>query len=153
SGDIVKVASGIYTGVVTRPRADVTTTGTVKQSVYITRSIAIHGGYTTTNWANANAGANLTVLDAQGLGRVFYVSGNISVTISGFRIQNGNGNGNSESSGGGIYIISATIGLDDNLITDSTASYSGGGVRLNHSQGVLTCNIIYSNTTGAYGAG
>ena len=73
-GDLLKVVAGIYTGVYVRPRNDVTTTGVVTQMVYISKTITIQGGYTTTNWTVPNPVANLTTLDAQGQGRVLYIT-------------------------------------------------------------------------------
>jgi hypothetical protein len=70
SGDEIRVAAGTYTGVFTRAGYN---TKTVTQSVYISKSITIRGGYTTTNWAISNPIANPTNLDAQGAGRVFNI--------------------------------------------------------------------------------
>ncbi len=52
-GDVVKVAAGTYTGVNVRPRNDITTTGVVTQMVYVSKTITIQGGYTTTNWTTS----------------------------------------------------------------------------------------------------
>jgi hypothetical protein len=80
-GDEIRVASGSYTGVSVRPRADVTTTGVVTQVVYISKTVAIRGGYTTTNnFADPpDPVANPTTLDAQKQGRVLYITGDPSV--------------------------------------------------------------------------
>jgi hypothetical protein len=71
------------------PRADVTSTGVVTQVVYISKTITLRGGYTTTNWTTSDPEANPTTLDAQGQGRVFYITGDISPTIEGLRIVAG----------------------------------------------------------------
>ncbi len=49
TGDVIKVAAGTYTTVTMRPRNDITTTGDVTQVVYLTKTVTIRGGYTTTN--------------------------------------------------------------------------------------------------------
>jgi parallel beta-helix repeat protein len=152
-GDEIRIAAGTYTGVFMRPRNDITTSGTVRQAAYITRSLSLRGGYTTTNWTTADPNGNPTVLDAQLQGRVVYIAGNISVTVSGLRLQHGTANGTDLNSGGGIFVISATVVFSDNLITANQTVYSGGGVYLRTSRATLTGNTIYSNTFGQYGAG
>jgi pectin methylesterase-like acyl-CoA thioesterase len=82
-GDVIKVAAGTYTGVTARPRNDITTTGIVTQLVYVSKTITIQGGYTTTNWTTLDPVVNPTTLDAQGQGRVLYITGDISPTIEG----------------------------------------------------------------------
>jgi hypothetical protein len=70
SGDIIKVAQGIYTDVHARDG--------VTQVVYISKTVTILGGYTTADWATPDPENNPTTLDAQGQGRVFYATGNIT---------------------------------------------------------------------------
>jgi len=127
-------------------------TGTVMQVAYITRSLSVRGGYTTTNWTTADPNTNPTVLDAQLAGRVIYIAGNISVTVSGLRVQHGFP-ATDEDSGGGIFVISATVMLSNNFISENRAGYSGGGVYVRTGRATLSGNTIYSNTFGAYGAG
>src|SRR5512135_1933666 len=103
-GDVIKVAAGTYTGMNVRPRNDITTTGVVTQMVYVSKTISIKGGYTTTNWTTSDPVVNATTLNAQGKGRVLYITGDISPTIEGLRLTGGNAAG----LGGGIYVISAT---------------------------------------------
>ncbi len=57
-GDVIKVAAGTYTGVDVRPRHDITTTGVVTQMEYVSKTITIQGGYTTTNWTTSDPIAN-----------------------------------------------------------------------------------------------
>jgi parallel beta-helix repeat protein len=141
-GDVIKVASGAYTGV--QQRAGVT------QTVYLNKSVTIQGGYTITNWVTPNPDANPTTLDAQGQGRVFYITGYISPTIEGLRITGGNAAGLrgyvTNDVGGGVYIISATATISASHIFSNSAEY-GGGVHLHHSPSQLAANTIYSNST------
>ncbi len=148
-GDTIKIAAGTYTGVQTR--------GGVSQLVQISKAITILGGYTTANWATANPDANPTILDAQGKGRVIYITGSISPTIAGLRLTNGNAAGLMGApwpgdAGGGVYIITATATLSRNWIYDNTADY-GGGVYLYNSAAILNANSVTSNTAQHSGGG
>ena len=84
-GDEIRIASGVYTDMNVRPRDDVTTTGIVTQIVYISKTLTIQGGYTTTNSfvSQPNPISYPTTLDAQGQGRVLYITGDISPTVEG----------------------------------------------------------------------
>lgn len=153
-GDVIKVATGTYTGTSVRPRNDVATTGVVTQMVYISKTVTIQGGYRTTNWDNADPNANPTTLDAQGQGRVLYVTGDISSTVERLRIVGGNATGMGGYSsiydaGGGIYVITATVTLKDNHILnnhiDGYYGY-GGGLSLINSIASLQRNTFISNT-------
>jgi len=77
-GDEICVAAEPCADLTVRPRGDVTTTGVVTQVVYVSKTVTIRGGYMTTNWNVPDPAANLTVLDAQGHGRVLYIVGDIS---------------------------------------------------------------------------
>ena len=80
-GDIIKVAAGTYTGV--------NNYGGLAQVVYLSKTVTIRGGYTTTNWTTPDTEANPTTLDAQGQGRVLYIIGVISPTIENLCITGG----------------------------------------------------------------
>ena len=146
---VVKVAAGVYTGVHGRPRNDVIATGTVTQVVYVSKTVTIRGGYTTANWATSDPEANPTMLDAQGEGRVFYITGAITPTIEGLRITGGDGTwlGGSPDgfgAGGGVYVITATGILQDNQVFSNTSG-AGGGVYMYASKSVLHGNSITIN--------
>ena len=51
-GDEVRIVAGTYSDLSVRPRADVTTTGVVTQIVYLSKTLTLRGGYTTTNVDN-----------------------------------------------------------------------------------------------------
>jgi hypothetical protein len=80
-GDEILVAAGTYTGVNVCPRNDFITIGVVTQVVYISKTVTTRGGYTTTNWTTPYPITQPTTLDAQGQGRVLYITGDISPTI------------------------------------------------------------------------
>jgi glycerophosphoryl diester phosphodiesterase len=161
--DVIKVAAGWYTDTHARPRHDLSSGGTVTQVVYISKTVTIQGGYTTTNWITPDAVNNPTTLDARGQGRAIYITGDISVTVEGLRITGGNaddlgGYGPPPLTlyhhvGGGVYAITATVTLRDNWIFDNGGAGYGGGVGLRSCTSVLDANTIYSNTATSGGAG
>ncbi len=155
SGDEVRIAAGVYTGVSHIPSLD-TSTFTATQIAVILKSLTLRGGYTTTNWTAFNPVANPTTLDAQGQGRVFYVTGPVSATIEGLHITGGNAaglGGPFNDSGGGVIIMGVdahTITLKNNWIFSngvfSVSESYGGGVEIFASTVELDNNQIYSNT-------
>ena len=92
------------------------------QMVYLDKPLTIQGGYTTSNWITPEPAVNLTILDAQGQGRVFYVSLEGFPTIAGLRITGGNAtNQGRGDAGGGIYAeINVQIAPPASLIADNT---------------------------------
>jgi len=160
-GDVIKVAAGTYTDIHVRPRNDITTTGLVTQVVYISKTVTIQGGYTTTNWTTPDPQANLTTLDAQRQGRVIYITGDIQPTIEGFRITGGEAQGLGglpwgEDTGGGLYIITATAVIRDNHVFSNTCSSTlsrGGGMSLWSSDATLSGNSFILNSAGDGGGG
>jgi len=173
-GDIIKVVGGVYTDV--RARAGIT------QVVYISKSVIIQGGYTISDWATSDPMTNSTILDAQGQGRVLYITGDITPTIEGLHITGGNATGlggdpGDEDAGGGVYVITATATISGNEVFGNTArwgggiylrssstsirgntvlsntSHEGGGIALDYSPGILNWNTIISNTANSSGGG
>jgi fibronectin-binding autotransporter adhesin len=145
-GDEIRVASGTYAGV--QARAGMT------QVAYISKTVTIRGGYTTTNWTTSDSGSNPTTFDAQSQGRVFFIARDpaagsgqvISPTIEKLRITGGNAGASGLTGfGGGVYIVSASATLSHNQVFSNIAA-SGGGVYLDRSVARLNGNIINSNT-------
>jgi hypothetical protein len=146
-GDVIKVAAGKYTGINTK--------GGKPQVVYIDKSVTIRGGYTTTNWTTPDPVANPTTLDAQGNGRVLFITGNINVTIEGLRITGGDATaiGILDSKwGGGVSINDAEIIFRNNQVFDNVA-VTGGGLRLDNSSATINGNTITSNKSLESGGG
>lgn len=154
-GDVIKVAAGTYT--------DVNNQGGLAQVAYINKTVTIQGGYTTDDWDTPDPEANPTTLDAQGQGRVVYISGQISPTLEGLRITGGDATGlgggpwGEDDAGGGVYIINATATLNNCWVFDNTA-HSGGGLYLEDSAATLSGNYVVGNTAvstpeGSYGDG
>jgi uncharacterized repeat protein (TIGR01451 family) len=146
-GDVIKVATGTYTGV--SARAGVT------QVVYISKSVTIQGGYTTAFTEPPNPEANPTTLDAQEQGRVLYITGNISPTVEGLRITGGHVG----ASGGGIYSKDANLALVNTIITNNISSGTnwpdglGGGVSIWGGSVTLNGGQIISNSASYKGGG
>lgn len=148
-GDVIKVAAGTYTGVTSRAG--------VTQTVYISKSVTIRGGYTTAFTEPPDPQANPTTLDAQGQGRVIYIIGNITPTIEGLRITGGNGNGLgggpfNDDGGGGVLIDTATVSFKNNEVIGNT-DFDGGGLFLWQGNAEISNNFFAGNTAGAWGGG
>lgn len=153
--DVIKVATGIYTGV--------NTYAGLAQVVYLSKTVTIQGGFTTTNWTTPNPEANLTTLDAQGQGRVMYITGDIQPTIEGLRITGGDAQGLggilSEEGwdiGSGVYVITATAEIRNNQVFSNTCSSllcNGGGIAISYSDAIISGNTFHLNTTGWSGGG
>ncbi len=161
TGDVILVASGIYTGVQVRPRPAgyiaAPSMTTITQVVLINKTIAIRGGYTTTFTEPPDPSANPTTLNAESQGRVMVIAGNISPTIAGLRLTGGTaaglqGESSGNDAGGGVYVISATATLSNNQIFSNTA-YSGGGLYLRYSDAILDGNAVTANVGGSAGGG
>jgi uncharacterized repeat protein (TIGR01451 family) len=158
-GDTIKVAAGTYTDVYPA----VVSGKTITQVVSIGKTITICGGYTTTNgFADPpDPVANLTTLDAQGQGRVLFITGNIHPTIEGLRIKGGNAarlgghttpEGDTRDAGGGVYVITAKATISNNQVFSNTANF-GGGLYLKNSVATLSGNTIRHNEAKEGGGG
>lgn len=148
-GDVIKVAAGDYT--------DIHVRNGITQVVYISETVTIQGGYTTTNWITPDPEANPTTLNAQGQGRVLYIARD--ATIAGLRITGGDAAGLGGGPpwagdiGGGIFLeAGARATISDNWVFDNVAD-SGGGLWGNGTRGVLSGNKIFSNAAQGLGGG
>ena len=137
TGDVIKVAQGDYTDI--HVRAGIT------QVVYISKTVTVRGGYTTSDWNTSNPIAHPTTLDAQGQGRVLVIVGDISPNIEGLRLTGGV-TLEPLFRGGGLYVENAGGIISGNVIYSNTASYYGGGVYLSWSSARLVHNTIENNT-------
>ncbi len=126
-------------------------------AAYIDRALTLRGGYTLTNWEEADWVANRTILDADGKGRVIHIAADIpapgGVTIEGFDIRNGYA---ASSGGGGIYAedIAYTVIRHNRIYSNTTATgLPGGGIYLKGGDHTLQDNQVYGNSTGGNGNG
>lgn len=160
-GETIKVATGVYTDVHGRPSpAGYNGPSVITQVVYISKTVIVRGGYTTTFTDPPDPIAHPTTLIAQGQGRVLFITGDISPTIEGLCITGGNGTGLggydpgfSLDVGGGVYIISSTAIISNSQVFSNTGTY-GGGLSLRNSNITLSGNTVIANTaSGEYGSG
>lgn len=156
-GDIVKVASGTYSGIEIRASPP----GyegpiTISQVVYLSRTLTIRGGYSADFAEPPDPIANPTIVDAQNQGRALLVSGNISPTVEGLQLVKGDATGlggrGGNDAGGGVYVLTASAVIRNNLISNSTASW-GGGLFLQASPAIVSGNTVSSNTASLHGGG
>ena len=150
--------------------------GGLSQVIYLSKTLTLRGGYTTTDWLVADPGANPTTLDAQENGRVIYIVGAISPTIEGVSLTGGqppagsrNGGGvcvvtaavtisdsrifgNQARTGGGLYLVNGRATLISNTVTGNNAR-SCGGIAIDQSDAHITGNSILSNSADTNGGG
>jgi len=76
------------------------------------------------------SGASSTVIDANGIDRVLYIAAGRTAVISGLTVRNGTAAGvkYTESSDGGAIFNAGALTLVDCMVSDSSASYEGGGI-------------------------
>ena len=131
-GDTVRVA-GSCVGVTSR-------VGTT-QTLYISKTVTISGGYSNSDWSTSNPLTQPTLLDAQAAGRVLALVGGsptaISVTVANLTIANGlaqgghggdNGGGGGAGLGGGAFVNrAATLILTNVTFTANQAKGGNGG--------------------------
>ncbi|HSH04560.1 MAG TPA: choice-of-anchor Q domain-containing protein [Anaerolineae bacterium] len=104
----------------------------VTQTVYISQALTLQGGYTHTNWLGTpDPTIYETILDAEGGGRVLFVTDTTAVTfIKMFTLRGGDARqAGLTPNGGGIYNKTTSYALivDNSLVTDNIA-LNGGGV-------------------------
>jgi uncharacterized repeat protein (TIGR01451 family) len=148
AGNVIQVAAGTYTGT--------NDYGGLSQVVYVDRQVTLRGGYGPDFTGAPDPEAHPTIVDAQGAGRVFCVTGAISPTIEGFHVTGGDAAGlggglGGGDVGGGVYVIDANATLSGCHIVSNTARY-GGGVYFWDSDGTIVGNTITGNTAD-WGAG
>jgi len=119
----------------------------VTQTVYLSRTLLLQGGYTLTNWTTPDPVAHPATLDALGGGRALYITGAISPTISGLHLVNGYARW-----GGGAYVLTATPVFSQTWLEGNGATVAGGGLFLNGGGLTLTATTVFANQA-AHGGG
>jgi large repetitive protein len=171
--ETIKVSQGTYTHMNSRPIPDgyFGLGGDITQALYLTKTVFIQGGYTTTNWTTPDPVAHPTTLNAQSKGRVVVIAGDITPTLTGLRFTGGKatnlgGFDNSFAAppdatdvGGGIFIVSATATISNSWVYSNTANddpllpfSAGGGIYLANSPSILYGTTVATNTA-LYGGG
>jgi len=152
--DVIKIA-GYCTGVTAQPRRDLTATGVVSQIAYLTRTLTLQGGYTSTNFTTAYPVTQPTTLAAKDRGRVIYVTGNIASVVRDLTLVDGNaaglGGAASGDAGGGIYVITGTVTLSQSLLASNVGTY-GGGLYV-ASGAARLYNAVIAQNSGTQGGG
>lgn len=148
ASDVVKIATGVY--------SNVNGYGGLAQVVYITKSLTIRGGYTTSDWENSNPESYTATLDAIGAGRAVYISGGVTVTLEALHLTGGDADGLEgnfgDNAGGGVYALNAAVTLSRCIIADNEvpgggffADAWGGGVYADQSTVALHHSRILNN--------
>lgn len=140
-GDIIKIAEGTYTGQNNLRTPNMDAGDPFTQTVFISKSVTLRGGYSADNWAVPDPQNSPSVIDANNDGRALYVTGSYdgnqidtrsNVVLTGLTLTNGNSaaltgtltTGNDRvpaSMGGAAFVVSSTISIADSRITDSSA--------------------------------
>jgi CSLREA domain-containing protein len=150
-GDTIQVAADTY--------SQINNYGGLAQILYLDKSITIQGGYTTTFTAPPDPIANPTILDAQGAGRVVYMSNEgAAPVLEGLVMTGGDATGlggtpYGDDAGGGLYLWGGATVISDCVITGNYAPQDGGGIYMRmFSQAQLIRNEISQNQAN-YGGG
>ncbi|MBN1994328.1 MAG: DUF11 domain-containing protein [Anaerolineae bacterium] len=145
--DVVDIAGTCY-GVNTR--------GGFRQTLYVTKTLTIQGGWSTSPlFAARNPALYPTTLDPLGQGRALYVDGGLTVApgIRDLNLRNGDAGGLG-GDGGGVYNNSNAT-LSQLNIYSNTATNGGGIYSMHNAQ--LDRLVVFSNTAtnggGLYNAG
>ncbi len=131
--DTINVPTGTYTLTITGLFDDAALQGDLD----ITSSVTIIG-----------VDAVATVINANGIDRVFEIIGSPTVVISNVTLSGGNGNGNN---GGGIRVNGGSLTLERSVITGNTG-YQGGGI-LNVGTTFIFDSAITGNIASSSGGG
>ncbi len=154
TGDEIRIAAGAYTDIGYRQG--------VTQTIYLTKTLTLRGGFAPADWTTPDPEVHRTVLNAQGKGRVLYITGDIAPTLEGLRITGGDATGLNGAAyvnaGGGLYVDGGAPILRNCVIVSNTASASstggeGGGIYLKDSAAVLTNSRILTNTAASHSTG
>ncbi|HNT22879.1 MAG TPA: right-handed parallel beta-helix repeat-containing protein [Anaerolineales bacterium] len=137
SGDVIKIAAGVYTGVQSISGST--------QMVIVTKTLTLRGGYSP-DFSVWDPALYTTTLDAEGQGRVVYASGAVTVTLDGLQMVNGYNN----SSGAGVYAVDSTLYVLNSTIGNNRLAphFNGNyGVGLSISNGYLSMqsSIVQGN--------
>ncbi|NJN83125.1 MAG: hypothetical protein HC802_13115, partial [Caldilineaceae bacterium] len=115
AGDTVKVAGMCF---------GVNSVGGAAQSVYISKTLTLAGGYTTTNWTLSDPVANPTGINATSLGRVLRI-----VT---------------EAPGSNPAI---DVRIENIRLVAGLSSLPGGGVSVEEANAIFSDTVVLNNTT------
>ena len=113
------VASGYCAGVEARAG--------MSQTLFLTKSLTLRGGYAVDLVGPPDPIANPTTLDALGGGRAVVISGTVDVVLENLQFTHGFTSW-ADPNGGGIYVVGANIGISNCAIFSNTSMANGGGI-------------------------
>ena len=136
--------------------------GTYAEHIVINKSVTLIGGWLgAPPFTSRTPGAS--IIDGSNTDRVVYISGSISPVIDGFTIRHGNASHSTAARGrgSGIYVITASLTLQNNQIVDNSSNDAeafGGGIAVYSgsvviSNNVIARNVVTANTPDVGGAG
>jgi hypothetical protein len=167
-GDEVRVATGEYTGVLDHAAPASYTPATVRQVLYLDKTVTVRGGFTTGNWTTPNPTTNATTVNAQGGGRCVFVAGtldpalgNPQPVLDGLRFVGGNASGLrgylDNDAGGGVFVWLAQATIRNCSFSGNTASAStkgsGGGLASYYAPLTLTGSTFEGNVASSANRG
>lgn len=126
AGDIIKVATGTYTG-------------SGGQVVHPDKNLTISGGWNATFTTQSGT----SIIDGQSARRGVYVNNAVTVVFDKFTIQYGN---TTTDNGGGIRNDGGTLTFNNSVIENNSANLHGGGFFNNGGSLTLNNSTIQNNT-------
>ncbi|HSH05111.1 MAG TPA: LamG-like jellyroll fold domain-containing protein [Anaerolineae bacterium] len=123
------------------------------QTVYISQNLTLQGGYTTTKWLSPPDSTTYpTILDANGDGRVTYISTTYHVILDHLTLTKGNAiQGEDNNAGGGAILVdnSATVTVTNSTLTNNYARL--GGAAMSNSSTIVIHNSTLISNSAVYG--
>lgn len=146
--DAVAAASAGGTVKIAGTCAGVAPSDGTTQTVRLNQALTLSGGYTPTDWMNADPQANPTVLDAEQAGRVIYA--NAPLTLTGLTLQNGL----VDDHGAGAYFNYVPgVVLYSRFISNTTTSFGYGGGAAFFDTATIGHSVFQGNTGDSFGGG
>ncbi len=110
------------------------------QVLYLDKDLILSGGFTPGDWSVSDPIANPTILEAEGNGRVIFVTEHVHIALEGFALEQG-----IEEIGGGIY-NRGVLTVSRSIIQENQARTAGGGIY--NAQGEITLfeSVVANNT-------
>ncbi|MBN2394741.1 MAG: hypothetical protein JXR84_28675 [Anaerolineae bacterium] len=118
------------------------------ETVYISKSLTLRGGYTPDDWTVSAPFTYPTTLDASGEGRVAYIVGPATVVLENLRFTNGS-LASSNSRGGGVRVDGAAVTISGCEIVSNTATYGAGVAFTGGSSGQIVNTLLARNVSGS----
>jgi len=155
--DSILVAAGTYLQQTNHAApAGYTGPATIRQNVFIDKTVSIYGGYNT-SFTERNPGVYMTVIEAAGTGRGLFIGPNGLPVIDGLVVRGGDASGYGGTAwgdaGGGIFCDRSSAVII-NCVIESCSADGGGGVFFSYCDNfnLLHCDLA-GNTATTSGGG